>query len=62
MSRARHLAISRSTSVCVDRAATNAIFTNAGGASTPATYTLTDPRTGRSRNVVVNSTGRVSLP
>lgn len=48
--------------MCVDRAATNAIFTNAGGASTPATYTLTDPRTGRSRNVVVTSTGRVSLP
>jgi prepilin-type N-terminal cleavage/methylation domain-containing protein len=103
MSRARHLAISRNTSVCVERVGTtvrlrmvtcagnvwtgiqetgvvtsstgiiqiandlhisggtNAIFTNAGGASTPATYTLTDPRTGRSRNVVVTSTGRVSI-
>lgn len=103
MSRARHLAISRNTSVCVERVGTtvrlrmatcsgnvwtetqesgvvtsttgiiqiandlhvsggtNAIFTNAGGASTPATYTLTDPRTNRSRNVVVTSTGRVSI-
>jgi type IV fimbrial biogenesis protein FimT len=41
--------------------ATNAIFTNAGGASTPATYSLTDPETGRSRNVVVTSTGRVTI-
>lgn len=103
MTRARHLAINRNTSVCVERVgttvrlrmatcagnvwtgaqetgivtsstgiiqiandlnvsgATNAIFTNAGGASTPATYTVTDPRTGRSRNVVVTSTGRVSI-
>ena len=41
--------------------ATNAIFTNAGGASTTATYTLTDPSTSRSRSVVVSSTGRVTI-
>jgi hypothetical protein len=27
----------------------------------PVTYTLTDPQTSRSRNVVVTSTGRVSI-
>lgn len=103
LTRARHLAVNRNTSVCVERVgttvrlrlatcagdvwtgtqatgivtsstgiiqiandlnvggATNAIFTNAGGASTPATYTVTDPRTNRSRSVVVTSTGRVSI-
>lgn len=39
--------------------ATNAIFTSLGGASTTATYTVTDPRSTRSRSVVVASTGRV---
>jgi prepilin-type N-terminal cleavage/methylation domain-containing protein len=108
MNRARQLAISRNTSVCVERNGTmvrfrtttavppnctgtiftgggtdsggnirianslqvsgaiNVIFTNAGGAtassgSMPVTYTLTDPQTSRSRNVVVTSTGRVSI-
>ena len=41
--------------------AANAIFTNAGGASAATTYTLTDPKTGRSRNVLVAVTGRVSI-
>jgi type IV fimbrial biogenesis protein FimT len=41
--------------------AASAIFTNVGGASTTATYTLTDPKTGLSRSVVVSSTGRVTI-
>jgi prepilin-type N-terminal cleavage/methylation domain-containing protein len=41
--------------------AASAIFTNVGGASTTATYTLTDPKTGQSRSVVVSSTGRVII-
>lgn len=98
LNRARHLAISRNTSVCVEQAGTtvrlrtvscagtiwtgvgtdgagtipiannlnvsggaSAIFTNTGAASTTATYTLTDPKTSRSRNVVVSSTGRVII-
>jgi prepilin-type N-terminal cleavage/methylation domain-containing protein len=98
MNRARHLAISRNTSVCVEingttvrlrtascagtiwtgvgtdsagtiviannlqvAGATNAVFTNTGGASTAATYSLTDPKTGHSRNVVVVATGRVTI-
>jgi Type II transport protein GspH len=103
MNRARQLAISRNSSVCVERSgtavrlrpttvtpadctgaawtgvgtdsagliqiandlqvggATSAIFTNVGGASTTATYTLTDPKTGRSRSVVVSATGRVTI-
>jgi Tfp pilus assembly protein FimT len=40
---------------------TSAIFTNIGGASTTATYTLTDPKTGRTRSVVVAATGRVTI-
>jgi prepilin-type N-terminal cleavage/methylation domain-containing protein len=38
-----------------------AIFTNAGGANPGATYTVTDPRTTRTRSVVVAATGRVSV-
>ena len=38
-----------------------AIFTNAGGANPGATYTVTDPRTTRTRSVVVWATGRVSV-
>lgn len=40
---------------------TSAIFTNAGGANPGATYTVTDPRTARTRSVVVAATGRVSV-
>lgn len=40
---------------------TSAIFTNIGGASTTATYTLTDPKTGRTRTVAVSATGRVII-
>jgi Tfp pilus assembly protein FimT len=40
---------------------TSAVFTNIGGASTTATYTLTDPKTGRTRSVVVSATGRVII-
>jgi len=40
---------------------TSAIFTNIGGASTTATYTVTDPKTGRTRSVVVSATGRVII-
>ena len=39
----------------------SAIFTNAGGANPGATYTVTDPRTARTRSVVVAATGRVSV-
>ena len=41
--------------------AANAVFTNVGGASTVATNTVTDPKTGRSRNVVVLASGRVTI-
>jgi len=41
--------------------ATSAIFTNAGGANPGATYTVTDPRTARTRSVVVAATGRVTV-
>ena len=41
--------------------ATSAIFTNMGGASTTATYTLTDPTTSRSRSVIVAATGQVTI-
>ncbi len=104
MNRARQLAISRNSSVCVERTGTavrlrpttttpadcagavwtgvgtdgagliqiasnlqvsaataSVIFTNAGGASTTGTYTLTDPTTSRSRTVVVSTTGRVII-
>jgi prepilin-type N-terminal cleavage/methylation domain-containing protein len=39
----------------------NAIFTNVGGASTIGTYTLTDPRTSRTRTVAVSASGRVTI-
>ena len=100
MNRARHLAISRNTSVCVERSGTtvrlrtvscagtiwtgvgtdgagtiqianslqvggaaSATFTNTGASTTAAdiTFSLTDPKTSRARNVVVSSTGRVIL-
>jgi prepilin-type N-terminal cleavage/methylation domain-containing protein len=100
MNRARHLAISQNTSVCVERSGTtvrlrtvscagtiwtgvgtdstgtmqiannlqvggaaSAIFTNTGAASTTTNYTfsLTDPKTSRSRNVVIVATGRVTI-
>jgi Tfp pilus assembly protein FimT len=104
LNRARQLAISRNSSVCVERTGTavrlrpttvtpadcagavwtgvgtdgagliqiasnmqvsaataSVIFTNAGGASTAGTYTLTDPKTNRSRTVVVSTTGRVII-
>ena len=41
--------------------ATSAIFTNAGGANPGATYTVTDPKTSRTRSVVVSATGRVTV-
>ena len=41
--------------------ATSAIFTNAGGASPGATYTVTDPKSSRTRSVVVSATGRVTV-
>jgi len=37
------------------------IFTNVGGANPGATYTLLDPKTNRSRTVVVSTTGRVII-
>jgi prepilin-type N-terminal cleavage/methylation domain-containing protein len=40
---------------------TSAIFTNLGAASTTATYTVTHPKTSRTRSVIVASTGRVSI-
>jgi prepilin-type N-terminal cleavage/methylation domain-containing protein len=100
MNRARHLAISQNTSVCVERTGTTvrlrtvscagtiwtgvgtdsagtiqiannlqvggaatALFTNVGAAATTTNYTfsLTDPKTGLARNVVVVSTGRVTI-
>jgi type IV fimbrial biogenesis protein FimT len=45
----------------VSAATASAIFTNVGGASTTATYTLTDPKTGRSRSVVVSASGQVTI-
>jgi prepilin-type N-terminal cleavage/methylation domain-containing protein len=44
----------------------NAIFTSAGGATAsagamPLTYSVTDPATARTRNVLVQSTGRVTI-
>jgi prepilin-type N-terminal cleavage/methylation domain-containing protein len=45
----------------VSAATASAIFTNVGGASTTASYTLTDPTTGRSRSVVVSASGRVTI-
>lgn len=39
--------------------AANAIFTSLGGASTTATYTVTDPKSTKTRSVAVASTGRV---
>lgn len=45
----------------VTAATASVIFTNAGGASTTGTYTLTDPKTNRSRTVVVSTSGRVII-
>jgi prepilin-type N-terminal cleavage/methylation domain-containing protein len=45
----------------VTNATASAIFTNVGGASTAATYTLTDPTTSRTRTVVVSTSGRVTI-
>jgi hypothetical protein len=39
----------------------NVVFTNLGGASTTGAFSLTDPKTSRSRSVAVDSTGRVTL-
>jgi prepilin-type N-terminal cleavage/methylation domain-containing protein len=98
LNRARHLAISRNTSVCFERSgttvrlrtvscggtiwtgpgtdsagtitianslqvggATSVTFTNVGGATATQTFSVTDPKTSRSRNVQVTSTGRVSI-
>jgi prepilin-type N-terminal cleavage/methylation domain-containing protein len=36
-------------------------FTNAGGASANASFTVTDPKTSRSRTVLVTTTGRVTV-
>src|SRR5262245_11166909 len=37
-------------------------FTNIGGATANATFTVTDPRTSRTRTVAVLTTGRVTVP
>jgi prepilin-type N-terminal cleavage/methylation domain-containing protein len=39
----------------------SAVFTNVGGASTTGTFSVTDPKTSRSRNVQVTSTGQVII-
>jgi prepilin-type N-terminal cleavage/methylation domain-containing protein len=41
--------------------AASAVFTNVGGASTSGTFSLTDPKTSKSRNVQVTSTGQVII-
>ena len=38
-----------------------ATFTNAGGATANATFTVTDPKTSRTRTVAVTVTGRVTV-
>jgi prepilin-type N-terminal cleavage/methylation domain-containing protein len=38
-----------------------ATFTNFGGALPTATFTVTDPKTGLSRSVVITATGRVTV-
>jgi Tfp pilus assembly protein FimT len=38
-----------------------AVFTSLGGAAAAATYTVTDPSTNHSRNVVVVTAGRVAV-
>jgi prepilin-type N-terminal cleavage/methylation domain-containing protein len=40
---------------------TSAVFTNIGAAAPGATYTVTQPTTGRTRSVIVAATGRVSI-
>jgi prepilin-type N-terminal cleavage/methylation domain-containing protein len=39
----------------------NAVFTNVGGASTTASFTVTDPKTSHSRTVAVTASGQVSI-
>jgi Tfp pilus assembly protein FimT len=41
--------------------AQNVVFTYMGTASTPATYTVTNPRNGRTMTVAVTAAGRVSI-
>jgi hypothetical protein len=36
-------------------------FTNAGGATANSTFTVTDPKTSRTRTVAVTVTGRVTV-
>jgi prepilin-type N-terminal cleavage/methylation domain-containing protein len=53
--------ISLSNGLQISNVGASAIFTNAGGANPGATYTVTDPRTTRTRSVVVSATGRVNV-
>jgi type II secretory pathway pseudopilin PulG len=46
----------------LDVTAGSVAFNYLGAASTPGTFTVTDPRTGRRQNVVVALSGRVTIP
>ena len=53
--------ISLSNGLQISNGGASVIFTNAGGANPGGTYTVTDPKTSRTRSVVVSATGRVTV-
>jgi type IV fimbrial biogenesis protein FimU len=53
--------LSLSNGLQISNSGASIIFTNAGGANTGGPYVVTDPRTSRTRSVVVSATGRVSV-
>ncbi len=53
--------IQLANNVTVSAATADVIFTYLGAASTPGTYTVTNPVDGRTLNVIVASTGRVRI-
>ena len=53
--------ISLSNGLQISNLNPSVIFTNAGGSNAGGPYTVTDPRTSRTRSVAVSATGRVSV-
>jgi type II secretion system protein H len=53
--------VSLSNGLQISNGGASVIFTNAGGANPGGSYTVTDPRTSRTRTVQVTATGRVTV-
>lgn len=53
--------MSLSNGLQISNGGASVIFTNAGGANPGGSYTVTDPKTSRTRSVLVAATGRVTV-